>query len=283
MKKSFWILVLVFCVSLYGCSEGREKEIVEESAALPNFKASVQLLEKQEAPDNLPGEIGSFEDGTAETEWVKAVDIEKDAQEESAETDQDNSESGSNQGIYINQKDYSSFYILWKDDWFRVEWKTARMMEAELRAAVRDFDQDGEEELAVVLCPDGGTHWAREELHILEKNRDGKWQDAAFPLDAYEDWVLEQAKLLPGAKLVFMDESLKLELSEENGVDRDMTELADTLYLITVELEDDKAMVEAVLDPADIASKKSLAVVSTIFGWDGEYFQTLNYELRAWE
>lgn len=210
LKISFRILVLVFCVSLYGCSEGRENETMEESAALPNFKASVRLLEEQEAPDNFPEEIGSCEKGTAETEWVKAADIEKDAQEESTETNQDNSESGSNPGIYINQKDYSSFYIFWKGDWLRAKWEMARRMEAELKTAVRDFDQDGEEELAVVLCPDGGTHWAREELHILEKGRDGKWQDAAFPLDAFEDWILEQAKLYPGAKLIFMDEFLEL-------------------------------------------------------------------------
>ena len=53
--------------------------------------------------------------------------------------------------------------------------------------------------------------------------------------------------------------------------------------MITVELEGNEIMTEAILDPEDIASGKSLAVVRTALYWDGTGFQILDYELNAWE
>ena len=48
-------------------------------------------------------------------------------------------------------------------------------------------------------------------------------------------------------------------------------------------MEGNEIVTEAVLDPEDIASGKSLAVVRTALYWDGTGFQILDYELNAWE
>lgn len=88
---------------------------------------------------------------------------------------------------------------------------------------------------------------------------------------------------LPEGRLTFLDASLELEAPEQDGAAAGEYELADTISLITVELEGNEIMTEAILDPEDIASGKSLAVVKTALRWEGSDFQVLDYELNAWE
>ena len=55
------------------------------------------------------------------------------------------------------------------------------------------FDRDGKEEAAVILRPEGGAHWAREELHILDEDEEGRILDTSFPLDALKtgSWKIQ--------------------------------------------------------------------------------------------
>lgn len=283
MKRGLWILVMLLGCSLYGCSAGRETENTAEASGLPRFEADMETVERLPVPDGLPEELCPYEAWTRETEWALLSELENGSDEGEAAGEAAAFGNGPKPGIYANREDQSGLYILWKEEWLRTEWEEARGMEAGLKTAAWDFDQDGEEELAVALCPPGGAHWAREEPHILGQDREGEWQDAAFPLQAYEDWILENTRILPEGRLTFLDASLELEVPEQDSAAAGEYELADTISLITVELEGNEIVTEAVLDPEDIASGKSLAVVRTSLYWDGTGFQILDYELNTWE
>lgn len=60
------------------------------------------------------------------------------------------------------------------------------------KMAFKDYDQDGEKELAVSLYNGSGTGVSIEELHILELGKDGGWTDHEFTEGRYER-LFEQA------------------------------------------------------------------------------------------
>ena len=248
-----WGLPVILSAALCGCSAIQGNPAAEDKE-LPYFKAETQVAETLPTPSGLPEELCPYEEWTRETEWTKIASAEASLNSPSL-------------SIYANREDQSGLYLLWGETFLRAGWEKARSMEAELEAAVQDFDRDGKEEAAVILRPEGGAHWAREELHILDEDEEGRILDTSFPLDAFEDWILENPDI---------EEWMMTKLDTQKAV---QPELSDPLYLIYADIEEERIVMEAVLEAADIAAGESWGVIRTVLEYDGAGFQVSEYEI----
>ena len=199
-----WGLPVILSAALCGCSAIQGNPAAEDKE-FPYFKAETQVAETLPTPSGLPEELCPYEEWTRETEWTKIASAEASLNSPSL-------------SVYANREDQSGLYLLWGETFLRAGWEKARSMEAELEAAVQDFDRDGKEEAAVILRPEGGAHWAREEL-------------------------------------------------------------PDPLYLIYADIEEERIVMEAVLEAADIAAGESWGVIRTVLEYDGAGFQVSEYEI----
>ena len=91
--------------------------------------------------------------------------------------------------------------------------------------------------------------------------------DTSFPLDAFEDWILENPDI---------EEWMMTKLDTQKAV---QPELPDPLYLIYADIEEERIVMEAVLEAAAIAAGESWGVIRTVLEYDGAGFQVSEYEI----
>lgn len=174
-------------------------------------------------------------------------------------------------GIYykfVNEKD--GLWLCLNEQIAQTDWDTSV---DGVRFFRQDMDEDQSEE-AIVILTYGSTDWGRDDIHIIDQN-----YDMSFPIDAYWEWVEKRLDLEESFTLVFLDQSVDL------GQKRALLEgakLSKELHIFSVAIEDGKIVVKTRID-ADwdrIPSPYALAMLETVFCFDGEKFIAVNWKLK---
>lgn len=260
--KRCTICVAVFCMLFVFTS----CEIMQEQSAVfrpTEFHAQTETAEQVSMPAALPEEACGFFDWTRESEWIKIASV-----------------SSLDTALYANRDNRKSIFLRANEQFVQFDWENIRESESDsIRLYQYDLDGDKADEIIAILGVNGGTHWKRDELHIIENNGDGEWTDRIFPLDAYWTWVTEHMQR-KDMLLTFFDSDIKL-----NNPNIPLgKELASALHVSSVKVDAKTIMIETEIESGDLAATAlSIAILEAVIHYDGENFNVVSYELDNFE
>lgn len=227
---------------------------VEQSYAntTKTFVAKTENVITIAMPNDLPEEITDPQVwNTRETLWIKIAEIEN-----------------SDIALYANSEKSDKIFLRWNRQFFELNWDILDSIGLNIEMHLSDFDNDGKNELIVIPRQSYGTHFAEDDIHILEMN--------TYAVDEYilsaksiKKFITDNLQI-EDKKITFFESSVITDKADDEN-------LADDIYVLQASVDEDITLL-AYIDV--YGGRKTLATLTAKVTYQNGTFTLNAFELN---